>query len=253
MIMDGYDAAMPDSPAGSPTDPTERLDGTQVAAILAEAGVQPGAPGDGTLFGESVLILNQWAGSPADGLRYSIHSPAGTLVARCGQMPAEQPDPAQASFGELVNNANTDRLTLSDPSGRPWARLTHKKVWKSRVTLADPTGREIGLLKQENVLGKVRLGLTADGRRLGRIVSDNTQLLGFTISDEAKAPIGRITKLGRYAQPGLVGLRKVLGCYVVQLRSRPAQPLHSLTVAAPLAIDLAFSVVQAGQRSLARA
>jgi hypothetical protein len=239
---------MPEKPAGW----DERLDGAQIADILAGAGVQPVAAGDGTLFGEATLILHQWPGSPADGLRYSILNVAGTVVARCSQVLAEQPDAAQASFGELVNDANTDRLTLSDPSGTPWAHLTHKKVWKSRITLADPTGQEIGLLKQENVLGKVRLGIMAGDRRVGRIVSDNTQLLGFTISDDAKNPIGRITKLGRYAQPGLLGPRDVLGCYVLQLRSRPAQPLHSLAIAAPLAIDLAFSMTQAGQRSLAR-
>ncbi|HEX6445931.1 MAG TPA: hypothetical protein VF053_12640 [Streptosporangiales bacterium] len=240
---------MPEKPAGW----DERLDGTQVGAILADAGVEPAAPGDGTLFGESVLVLHQWPGSPADGLRYSILGTTGTVLARCARTLTEQPDPAHASFGELVDNANTDRLTLSDPTGAPLAQLTHKKVWKSRITLTDPSGQEIGLLKQENVLGKVRLGLTAGGRRVGRIVSDNTQLLGFTISDEAKNPIGRITKLGRYAEPGLLGRREVLGCYVLQLRIRPAQPLHALAVAAPLAIDLAFSMVQAGQRSLARA
>lgn len=239
---------MSETPAGW----DERLDGTRIAAILADAGVQPGAPGDGTLFGESVLILHQWPGSPADGLRYSILGAGGAVLARCVQPLDEQPDPAQASFGELVSDANTDRLTLSDPTGTPLAQLTHKKVWKSRITLTDPTGQEIGLLKQENVLGKVRLGLTSNGRRLGRIVSDNTQLLGFTVSDDAKSPVGRITKLGRYAAPGLAGPHAVLGCYVLQLRSRPAQPLHALAVAAPLAIDLAFSIVQAGQRSLAR-
>lgn len=48
----------------------------------------------------------------------------GAVLARCAQPLDEQPDPAQASFGELVNNANTDRPALSDPTGTPLAQLT---------------------------------------------------------------------------------------------------------------------------------
>ncbi|MQA79920.1 MAG: DUF2510 domain-containing protein [Streptosporangiales bacterium] len=239
-------------PARSAVVEDDRLQEAQIQGILAEAGVQPVGAGGGTLFDEPVLIVYQWVTDLAEGFRYSILSPAGTVVGRCHEMLVDKLDPAEASFGELMNDANTDRIALVDPSGAPWARLAHKKVWKSKVTMTDAAGREIGVLQQENVLGKVRLGLEAGGQDLGEIISDNTQLLGFTITDVTKNPIGRVIKLGRYAQPGVLGPRKVVGCYVLRLESRPAQPMHSLVVAAPLAIDLAFSVTQAGQRSLGR-
>lgn len=238
-----------ESPAAAVVD--DRLEEEEIRGILAEAEVQPVRGGDGTLFGEPVLILYQWVTDLVEGMQYSILSPAGTVVGRCHEG-LEKLDADEASFSELMDHNNTDRIAFVDPSGALWARLAHKKVWKSKVTMTDAAGREIGLLKQENVLGKVRLGLEAGGQDLGEIVSDNTQLLGFTITDAAKNAVGRVTKLGRYAQPGIMGPRKVLGCYVLQLQSRPAQPLHSLVVAAPLAIDLAFSITQAGQRSLGR-
>lgn len=230
----------------------DHLDDAQIRGILAKAGVQPAGAGDGTLFGESVLILHQRDTDLGEGLRYSILSPAGTIVGRCHEMVAEKLDPAEASFGELMDHDNTDRIAFVDRSGKPWARLAHKKVWKSKATLTAPAGGEIGLLRQENVMGKVRFGLQAGGRDLGKLVSDNTRLLGFTITDAAKNPIGRVHKLGAYARPGALGPRRVLGCYVLQLHTRPAQPLHSLAVAAPVAIDLAFSPTQAGHRSLGR-
>ena len=252
------DSATPTDPmsatarAQSAVTEDDHLDDAQIRGILAKAGVQPAGAGDGTLFGEPVLILYQWVTDLAEGLRYSILSPGGTIVGRCHELVAEELDPAEASFGELMDHANTDRIAFADPSGEPWARLAHKKTWKSKVTLTDPAGGEIGLLRQENVMGKVRLGLQAGGRDLGTLVSDSTRLLGFTITDTAKNPIGRVHKLGAYARPGALGPRRVLGCYVLQLHTRPAQPLHSLAIAAPVAIDLAFSPTQAGHRSLGR-
>lgn len=239
------------SAAGGPPADDDRLEQAQIQEILADAAIQPGGGGDGTLFGEPVLILYQWVTDLAEGMQYSILNPAGIVVGRCHEM-VDKLDPDKASFSELMEHNNSDRIALVDPSGAPWARLSHTKVWKSKVTMTDTGGREIGTLQQENVLGKVRLGLETGDQDLGEIVSDNTQLLGFTITDTAKNPIGRVIKLGRYAQPGMLGPRKVLGCYVLALQTRPAQPMHSLVVAAPLAIDLAFSVVQAGQRSLGR-
>ncbi|MQA04501.1 MAG: hypothetical protein GEV07_17870 [Streptosporangiales bacterium] len=230
----------------------DRLEDAQIREILAHARVQPVGAGDGTLFGEPLLILYQWVTDLADGLRYSILSPAGMVVGRCHELTAEQLDPAENSFGELMDHANTDRIAFFDPYGTPWARLAHKKVWKSKVTLTAPAGGEIGVLQQKNVMGKVRLGLQAGGRDLGELVSDNTRLLGFTLTDAAKTPIGRVHKLGGYAQPGAFGPGRVLGCYVLQLHARPAQPLHALAIAAPVAFDLAFSPTQAGHRSLGR-
>lgn len=250
VASNGATSTDPMPPAKAVED--DRLEGAQIQGILAEAGVRPVGAGGGTLFEEPVLIVYQWVSDLAEGLRYSILNPAGTVVGRCHEMVADKLDAAEASFSELMDHANTDRIALVDPAGTPWARLAHKKVWKSKITMTDAAGQQIGIVKQENVLGKVRLGLEAGGRDLGDIVSDNTQLLGFTVTDAAKNPIGRVVKLGRYAQPGILGPRKVLGCYVLRLDSRPAQPMHSLVVAAPLAIDLAFSVTQAGQRSLGR-
>ncbi|MGH3712500.1 MAG: DUF2510 domain-containing protein [Micromonosporaceae bacterium] len=251
--------------SATPADPTpatagaqpaaaedDHLDHAQIRDILAEAGVQRAGAGDGTLFGESVLILYQWETGLGEGLRYSIVSPSGTIVGRCHELVAEKLDPAEASFGELMDHDNTDRIAFVDRSGKPWARLAHKKVWKSKATLTAPTGGEIGLLRQENVMGKVRFGLQAGGRDLGKLISDNTLLRGFTITDAAKHPIGRVHKLGGYSRPGVLGPQAVLGCYVLQLNTRPAQPLHSLAVAVPVAIDLAFSPNQAGYRSLGR-
>lgn len=167
--------------------------------------------GDGTLFGELVLILYQSDTGLGEGLRYNIVSTSGTIVGRCHEVVTEKLDPAKASFGELMDHDNTDRTAFVDTSGKPWARLAHKKVWKSKATLTAPDGAEIALLRQENVMGKVRFGLQAGGRDLGKLVSDNTRLRGFTISDAAN-PIGRVPKLGAYAQPEVLGPRPVLGC-----------------------------------------
>lgn len=246
---DPMPAAARDQPAVAEDD---RLDDVQLRDILAKAGVQPAGAGDGTLFGESVLIFDQWDTDLAQGLRYRILSSAGRTVGRCQELVAEKLDPAEASFKELMDHDNTDRIAFLDRSGEPWARLAHKKVWKSKATLSTPAGGEIGQLRQENVMGKVRFGLQAGGRDVGKLVSDNTRLLGFTLTDAAGNAVGRVHKLGAYARPGALGPRPVLGCFVLQLHTRPAQPLHSMAVAAPVLIDLAFSPNQAGYRSLGR-
>ncbi|MBB4686928.1 hypothetical protein [Amycolatopsis jiangsuensis] len=73
--------------------------------------------------------------------------------------------------------------------------------------------------------------LTYQGTKPGKLRSAGTRQKQFDITDAAGNDVGR---------------------YVLELTARLPQPLATLVVVAPLAIDLAFNVNQAGYRALHR-
>jgi hypothetical protein len=130
--VDGAAAPVPPTTPTSPTAPAartatpapedDRLDQEQIRTILGDAEVEPSGAGDGTLFGEPVLIVYQWVTDLADGLRYSYVSPAGAVVARSHEMLAN-PDPDDVSFTELMDHHNRGRSgSASGRVGRTSAR-----------------------------------------------------------------------------------------------------------------------------------
>jgi hypothetical protein len=251
-------AATPSFPAQQNTSPTSSaslhpgseqpaVNSDEIAAILAESSVVP-RHGDGTVFGEPVVIVDQSSMDSRSGYRYELFSSGGALLAECAER-IESFDIDEVSFGEAVKKYNTDSMEFRDPEGRVWASLTHRKVWKSKISVTAADGSEIGQIAQQNVLGRVKFEITAQGGKVGALRSTGTRLKQFDITDQAGNHAGRLIKLGNYARWRPLRDAKAVGRYVLEFSARLPQPLATLAVVAPVAIDLAFNMDQAGYRS----
>jgi len=132
----------------------------------------------------------------------------------------------------------THKLQITDASGATQLTLTRPaKVFKSTVVIQRPDGSELGRVVQENMIGKIRFRIEADGQRLGAIQGENWIAWNFAIKDASDLEIARITKT-------FEGVARTLFTtadhYVVQIHKELPEPLRSLVVASALCVDTAL-------------
>jgi hypothetical protein len=117
------------------------------------------------------------------------------------------------------------------------------KVFKSRVLVNDGLGREVGQVVQQNMVGKIRFSLQANGQAIGSINAENWRAWNFSIRDETDTEVARVTKTWE-------GLAKTMFTtadnYVVQIHRPLEDPLRSLVVAAAVSVDTALKQDQRG-------
>ena len=168
---------------------------------------------------------------------YAVYDQAGRplgSVVEVGQSGLKK----AARFLTSVDQFLTHRLEVRDARGVPQLLLTRPaKVVKSRVVVQRPDGSEVGQLVQENVFGKIRFGLHADGRQVGSLNAQNWRAWDFSILDESGVEVARIRKT-------FEGVAKTLFTtadnYVVQVHRPLEDPLRSLVVASALTVDTAL-------------
>jgi uncharacterized protein YxjI len=122
--------------------------------------------------------------------------------------------------------------------GRVLLALTRPaKLIKSRVIVQDGQGNEVGVIVQQNAIGKIRFNLEADGQVHGSINAENWRAWNFNVRDAADQEVARITKTWE-------GLAKTVFTtadnFVVQIHRPLEEPLRTLVVASSLAIDTAL-------------
>jgi uncharacterized protein YxjI len=209
---------------------------------VAKAGATPQAGGGvvgggGSIFTESVLIVNQKAKLIEINNEYAVYDHAGTQIGAVRQV-------GQSTFKKVIRVVSsvdqflTHTLQVVDMVGRPLLPLPRPaKVMKSKVLVQDGAGLEIGQIVQENTVGKIRFGLVVDDRRAGSINAENWRAWNFNIRDESETEVARITKTWE-------GLAKTMFTtadnYVVQIHRPLAEPLRSLVVASALTVDTAL-------------
>jgi hypothetical protein len=224
----------------------QNRDPQEIAAVLDNAGVGQ-RRGDGTVFGEPVIVIDQAPTDDRSGYLYELVSAGGTVLGYCTeQAVAVDPDD---SFGKIMEQNSTDQMKFFDPEGILWAGVSHRKVWKSRITVTGADGGEIGRIQQRNVLGKVRLDVLVSEQKIGSIRSTGTRMQAFEITGDSDQPLGRIVKVGRYASWRVGRDAKAAGLYVLDLAAPLPQPLATIIAVAPVGIDLAFNPDQAGYRA----
>jgi len=92
-------------------------------------------------------------------------------------------------------------------------------------------------VKDLDDFGHVRFGLEAGGRRLGSILAESDDKRDFQIRDAEGNEVGRISETwDGWGAPGSAKPDN----YVVQVYERLAEPLHSLVIAAAVAVDFAL-------------
>ena len=197
------------------------------------------APASSTtsLLDQPVLVVNQKAKLIELTNQYAVYDQNGNQVAgvqEVGQSTAKKALRLLSNVDQFL----THKLEIKDLNGGVLLQLTRPaKIMKSTVVVSGPMGHEIGKIVQQNMLGKIRFGLEADGTQVGSINAENWRAWNFSITDASGAEVARITKTWE-------GLGKAIFTtadnYVVQIHRPLEGPLRSLVVAAALTVDTAL-------------
>jgi uncharacterized protein YxjI len=198
---------------------------------------QPVATGGGTLFTESILVVNQKAKLIEVTNQYTVLDKDGQplgFVNEVGQTAAKKALRVLTNFDQFM----THRLEITDRSGQVVLRLTRPaKVFKSTVVVESGAGGEIGRIVQNNMIGKINFTLQANGQQVGAIKAENWRAWNFRIEDNAGTEVARITKTW---EGFLKSAFTTADNYVVQVNHPIAEPLLSLIVASALCVDTAL-------------
>jgi uncharacterized protein YxjI len=193
--------------------------------------------GNGNLFGEPILVVNQKAKLIELNNQYGVFDQQGRQVAAVNQVGQN----AAKKVLRLVSNLDqfmTHKLEVTDTNGAVLLRITRPaKVMKSTVVVSDAADNEIGRIVQDNVFGKIHFSLQAGGHTYGAIKAENWRAWNFRIEDHTGAEVARITKT-------FEGVAKAVFTtadnYVVQIHQQLPQPLNNLVVAAAVSVDTAL-------------
>jgi len=234
--LDRVDAGLTVGNEGDPAKIHQQLHGTQGKYRSANVG-QAAFEGDGSIFGEPILVVNQKAKLIELNNQYSVFNQHGQQIAavnQVGQSTAKKALRLLTSLDQFM----THKLEISDAQGRVALRLTRPaKVFKSTIIVSDANDNEIGRIVQDNVFGKIRFTLQSGEHTYGSINAENWRAWNFRIDDHTGTEVARITKT-------FEGVAKTLFTtadnYVVQIHTRIPQPLNSLIVAAALSVDTAL-------------
>ncbi|HEX8001982.1 MAG TPA: phospholipid scramblase-related protein [Mycobacteriales bacterium] len=202
--------------------------------VQQQAGIAPFQGGGGTIFDSPVLVVNQKAKLIEITNEYAIYDANG---AQLGSV-VEVGQNVLRKIIRLVSNLDAllpHRYEIRDMAGRVVLHVTRPgTLWKSKVVLALPDGREVGRIQQQNLLGKVRFGLFADGAQVGSLNAENWRAWDFAIQDAQGTEVARVKKTWE-------GLAKAMFTtadnYVVRIHRPLEDPLRSLVVASAVTID----------------
>ncbi|MEY2396873.1 MAG: hypothetical protein QOJ00_47 [Actinomycetota bacterium] len=216
--------------------PTVNRDPDKIRRDAAKVGGATRA-GGGTVFTEPLLVVNQKAKIIEINNEYAIFDQNGSqigAVRQIGQGKARKVLRALTSVDQFL----TTKLEVVDMQGKTLLALTRPaKLMKSKVIVSDGEGREIGVITQQNVIGKIKFSFDVGGQSVGSINAENWRAWNFNIQDASGTEIARIKKT-------FEGLAKTMFTtadnYVVSIPEQLDEPLNSLVVAAALSVDTAL-------------
>ena len=205
--------------------------------VQQQAGLDPARRGGGTLFTESVLVVNQRDKLVETSNEYDVYDQNGNRLGTVAQV-------GQGRFARAVrllgknDQFKTVELEVRDPHGAPLLRITRPaKVFKSRVLVQRPDGSEVGEIRQENVFGRISFSILAAQQRIGGITAKNLRARDFTVTDHTDVEVAQIIQTWE-------GLTKALFStadnYVVRIHRHRPEPLASMIVASALTVDTAL-------------
>ena len=193
--------------------------------------------GDGSIFNEPVLVVNQKAKVFEVSNQYSVFDREGRQIAAVNEVGQSGAKKAMRLLTNL-DQFMTHKLEVVNAAGEVQLRITRPaKVIKSTVIVSNAQDQEIGRIVQDNMIGKIHFTLQAGGHTYGSIKAENWRAWNFRIEDHEGTEVARITKT-------FEGFAKALFTtadnYVVQIHGQLAQPLNALVVAAALSVDTAL-------------
>lgn len=206
--------------------------------VQQQAGLAAAAGGSsGQLMDEPVLVVNQKAKLIEITQEFAVYDQAGNQlgsVVQVGQSSVRK----VLRFVSNVDQFLTHKFEVRDQRGAVLMTLVRPaKLMKSKVVVSTPTGQEIGVIRQENVLGKIRFAFEVNGQRIGGIQAENWRAWNFSIVDAGGQEVARITKTWEGV---LKAAFTTADNYVIQIHHRLPEPLRSMVVASALTVDTAL-------------
>lgn len=200
----------------------------------------PAAPvvggGSGSVFHEPVLVVSQKAKVYELVSEYAVYDQHGRQIAAVRQI-------GQSTTGAMLrvfdlHQLSTVRLEVVEHAGTPLLRITRPPtMMRSRFEVARGDGTPVGEIGQQNLIGKGRFVLSAEGRTVGSLKAENWRAWNFAISDHTGTEVARITKTWD-------GFAKAMfttaDTYVVHIHRPLEDPLRSLVIASALSVDTAL-------------
>jgi uncharacterized protein YxjI len=123
------------------------------------------------------------------------------------------------------------RLEIADQQGRTLMRLVRPiDVFAWHLAVTSPEGASVGRFTAHIALG-LRLIIVSKGHRLGELRAEGRTRTRFTITDGHPEPVARLER----EREGMTSFR-----YTLHLHRSVPDPLRTLLVAAPFAVDLRF-------------
>jgi uncharacterized protein YxjI len=227
-----------DPPTAAPVVPVGDFRPDQIQhQVQNQARTQGAWAGDGTVFGEPILVVNQKAKFIEINNEYAIYDQHGRqigAVRQVGQSTTKKVMRAMSSFDQFM----THKLQVVDTQGRVLLNITRPaKFMKSKLQITDSAGNEVGWIVQQNAIGKIRFGLESGGVSHGTISAENWRAWNFSITDHANTEVARITKTWE-------GLAKTMFTtadnYVVHMHRPLADPLRAMVIASAVSVDTAL-------------
>jgi uncharacterized protein YxjI len=189
------------------------------------------------LLTRDVLVINQKAKLIELTNEYRILDEDGEQI---GVIRQEGQSMARKALRALTNIDQflTHRLSVYDGAGTKVLEMVRpRKFMKSTVEVSDGSGNPAGKIVQQNVIGKKRFDLEADGSSIGSIDAQNWRAWDFAIHDATGAEVGRITK--KWAGILKEGFTTADN-YILNVTAQVTPKLRLLRVASAAGVDLAL-------------
>lgn len=192
--------------------------------------------GGGTIFTESVLVVNQKAKLIELVSEFKVFDAAGKqigAVREVGQSKLKKVARALLNVDmlmrhelQMVDTAGVTQLTMVKP----------RSFFKPKLEVHSADGALVGTIAIKLRLGKARFNLLdASGAELGTLNAENFRAWNFTMADTSGNEIAKITKTWE-------GLGKAMFTnadnYVVQILAPLEGPLQSIAIASALGMDM---------------
>ncbi len=189
------------------------------------------------LFTERVLVVQQKPKLVELTNEYAVSDVSGRSLGSVVEVGQSWLRKAVRLVSEL-DQFFSHRLEVRDEQGVAHLVLVRPpKFLRSRMVVERPDGEAVGELAQENVFGKIRFALLAEGRQVGSLNAQNWRAWDFRVLDASGTEVARVTKT-------FEGLARALFTtadnYVVEIARPLEEPLRSLVVAAALTVDTAL-------------
>jgi uncharacterized protein YxjI len=195
-----------------------------------KAGATAGFAGQGTIFTEPILVINQKAKFIDITSEYKVFDQRGVQIAMVRQ------EGGKKWLRFFVNKALLPaNVAVIDVSGQAVLRIDKKfSWWRPKVFLQDGGGNVVGQFVWAKMIGKQTIEFNAGGQVVGRIKAQNWRAWNFSIEDAAGAEVGTISKTW-------AGLGKEMFTnadhYVMNLHRQLDGPLLGFAVGSALCID----------------